>query len=125
MALEAETVAALRRHGETQALERDFAGAAYDDADLVFADELGGAIPPYSLTDAFARNRKLAGIPSGNLHTLRHTAITLMLLAGAPLHVVAARVGDRPETVLATYAHLLPHSDAMAADAMATVLAGG
>jgi hypothetical protein len=44
-----------------------------------------------------------------------------MLLAGVPLHVVAARVGDRLETVLATYAHLLPSSDAMAAEAMATV----
>jgi hypothetical protein len=28
-----------------------------------------------------------------------------------PLDVVAGRLGDRAETVLATYAHLLPHSD--------------
>lgn len=55
----------------------------------------------------------------GTLHTLRHTAATLMLTAGVPLHVVAARLGDDPKTVLSTYAHLLPHSDAAAADAVA------
>jgi hypothetical protein len=34
-------MAALRHHRDTQVLERDLAGAAYDDADLVFCDELG------------------------------------------------------------------------------------
>jgi hypothetical protein len=38
------------------------------------------------------------------------------------LHVVAGRLGDDPKTVLATYAHLLPHSDAMAAEAVAAAL---
>ena len=42
-----------------------------------------------------------------------------MLTAGIPLHVVAARVGDRPETILATYAHLLPTSDEQAAETVA------
>ena len=36
--------------------------------------------------------------------------------------VVAGRLGDDPKTVLGTYAHLLPHSDAMAADAVAAAL---
>jgi hypothetical protein len=36
--------------------------------------------------------------------------------------VVAARLGDDPKTVLATYAHLLPHSDEMAAQAVAAAL---
>jgi hypothetical protein len=39
-----------------------------------------------------------------------------------PLHVVAGRLGDDPKTVLGTYAHLLPHSDAVAADAVASAL---
>lgn len=53
---------------------------------------------------------------------LRHTAATLALTAGVPLHVVAARLGDHPQTLLSTYAHLLPHSDVMAADAIAAAL---
>jgi hypothetical protein len=40
-----------------------------------------------------------------------------------PLHVVAARLGDRPETLLSVYSHLLPTSDAIAAEAVAAALA--
>jgi len=53
---------------------------------------------------------------------LRHTAATLALDAQVPLHLVAARLGDRPETLLATYAHLLSSSDAAAADAVAAAI---
>jgi len=106
-------VAALRDHRETPQLERDLAGLAYEDGDLVFADELGRLIHPQRRTEWFARHRKAAGIPSG-LHVLRHTAATLALTADppVPLHVLAGRLGDDPRTVLSTYAHLLPHSDA-------------
>jgi hypothetical protein len=50
--------------------------------------------------------------------------LTLMLTATLPLplHVVASRLGDDPKVVLATYAHLLPHSDEMAAAAVAAQL---
>jgi integrase len=124
IALDVATVEALRHHRETQRLERDLAGPAYDDGDLVFADELGAPIHPQRLTQWFGKHRKAAGIPSGHLHTLRHTSATLALTADppVPLHVVAARLGDDPKTVLSTYAHLLPHSDAMAAEAVAAAL---
>jgi integrase len=119
IAIDAGTVDALREHRAVQVLERDVAGPAYADHDLVFCNELGQPIYPQRLTEAFARHRKAAGIMTGTLRILRHTAATLALTATPPLHVVAGRLGDRPEQVLATYAHLLPHSDAMAADAIA------
>jgi integrase len=122
IALDAETVAALRRHRDTQLLERDLAGDAYADHDLVFCDELGGPIHPQRATDWFPKLRKSAGIPTGSLHVLRHTHATLLLTDGVPLHVVAARLGDDPKTVLTTYAHLLPTSDAMAAQAVAALV---
>lgn len=122
--MDSETVDALRKHQEAQLLERDFAGDAYTDSDLVFCDELGGAIHPQRLTEWFRRHRKAAGIPTGSLHTLRHSAITLRLTGGVPVHVTAARVGDTPQTVLATYAHLLDQSDAVAAERVAAALAG-
>lgn len=124
IALDAETVAALREHRETQALERVLAGDAYADGDLVFCDELGRPIRPPRLTEAFLRHRKAAGLSTGTLHVLRHTHATLALAScGVPLHVVAARLGDRPETVLRTYAHLLPRSDVEAAEQAAALLA--
>jgi integrase len=124
VALDTVTVDVLRRHQATQLLERDFAAGAYTDHDLVFADRLGHWIDPQRLTEAFSRHRKAAGIPTGTLHILRHTAATLALTASppVPLHVVAGRLGDDPAQVLGTYAHLLPHSDAMAADAVAAQL---
>jgi integrase len=124
IALDTVTADALRRHREVQRLERDLAGAVYSDHDLVFCNEIGEPIHPQRLTQWFAKHRKAAGIPTGHLHTLRHTAATLALTATppVPLHVVAGRLGDDPKTVLATYAHLLPHSDAMAAEAVAAAL---
>ena len=117
-----ETVAVLRAHRETQLLERTLAGDAYRDADLVFCDKLGGPIHPQGLTRCFGRHRKAAGIAAGTLHTLRHTAATLALTAGVPVHIVAARLGDDPNTVLSTYAHLLPQSDELAAERVAALL---
>ena len=100
------------------------AADAYDDQDLVFASELGAPIYPQRLTVAFLRLRKAAGLPCGTLHVLRHTHATLALTNGVPVHVVAARIGDRAETVLRTYAHLLPQSDVQAAEQVAALLAG-
>lgn len=123
IALDPDTVAALRRHLGAQRLERDLAGPAYTDSDLVFCDELGRWIHPQRATAWFAKHRKAAGIPTGTLHILRHTAATIALTEGIPLHVVAGRLGDDARTLLGVYAHLLPHSDAMAAEAVAGVLA--
>ena len=80
-------------------------------------------IHPQRLTQWFGEHRKSAGIPSGSLHVLRHTAATLALTSGVPLHIVAARLGDDPKTVLSTYAHLLPQSDELAAERVAQALA--
>jgi integrase len=123
IALDTDTVDALKVHRESQLLERSFAGDAYDDQDLVFADELGRPIYPQRLTEAFTRERKAAGLLAGTLHILRHTHATLALTNGVPVHVVAARIGDRPETVLRVYAHLLPQSDVEAAQQVAALLA--
>jgi integrase len=124
IALDPETVRILAEHRDAQLLERDFAGPAYVDGDLVFADVLGGPIHPQRLTAWFGNHRKAGGLPTGTLHTLRHTAATLALTEGVPVHIVAARLGDDPNTVLSTYAHLLPQSDEQAAERVAALLAG-
>jgi hypothetical protein len=72
----------LRAHREAQLLERDFAGDAYADGDLVFADELGAPYHPQRLIEWFRLHRQAAGITTGSLHVLRHTAATLALTSG-------------------------------------------
>jgi integrase len=118
-------VDALRHHRDAQVLERDFAVDAYGDHDLVFADELGAPINPERLSEWFVSHRKAAGIPTGSLRVLRHTAATLTLTSGVPVHIVAARLGDNPKTVLSTYAHLRPQSDEIAAERVAAALTAG
>ena len=54
---------------------------------------------------------------------MRHTAATLMLLAGVSVHVVAGRLGDDPAVVLRTYSHLIEHGDELAAEKVAAAVA--
>jgi integrase len=95
IALDAATVEAMRHHRDLQHLERDLAGPPYQDHDLVFCNEIGQPIRPTKLGERFVKLRKYAGLPVGSLHTLRHTHITIALTEGIPVHVVAARAGDR------------------------------
>jgi integrase len=88
------------------------------------SDEFGEPIHPLRLTEWFRRHGKAACIPMGTLHVLRHSAATLALTSGVPVHIVAARLGDDPKTVLSTYAHLPPQSDELAAERVAAALAG-
>ncbi len=88
----------------------------------MFCNELGAVVHPQRLTEWFMRHRKAAGIPVGSLHCLRHTAATIALTNGIPLHVVAARLGDDAKTLLSVYSHLLPHSDSEAAAVVAAAL---
>jgi integrase len=129
--LDEDTAAALETHRERQLAERDAAGDAYQDADLIFCDELGRPIYPQRLTERFAALRKTAGIRPGRLHDVRHSHATLLLTGDAkaeipptPLHVVSARLGHAsPMVTLSVYAHVLPASDEHAADAIGRVFA--
>ena len=122
IALDAETVEALRRHRDAQLLERDFAGDAYGDQDLVFCDELGAPIHPQRLTEWFRATARPPGSRAARCTSEAHGRDPA-LTSGVPVHIVAARLGDTPQTVLGTYAHLLPYSDEVAAERVAAALA--
>jgi hypothetical protein len=61
-----------------------------------FCNELGQPVLPDCLSALFRAHRTAAGISTGSLHVLRHTAATLALTSGVPVHIVAARHGDDP-----------------------------
>lgn len=52
-----------------------------------------------------------AGLPDATFHALRHTFASTLLDQGVPVNVVADYLGDRPETVLRTYAHAIKGVD--------------
>ncbi|MEU7863707.1 DUF418 domain-containing protein [Nonomuraea sp. NPDC049141] len=58
--------------------------------------------------------------PHARLHDLRHIHATTLLLAGVPVHVVAARLGHAdPAITLRVYAHVIQDQVATAADIFA------
>jgi integrase len=122
VALDADTVEVLKVHRQTQLLDRGFAGGAYVDRDLVFAREDGSPIHPQRLTERHGELLKDVEVPAIRFHDLRGGHATACLTAGVPLHVVAERIGDDPKVVLAAYAHLLPTSDADAAERVAALV---
>jgi integrase len=66
------------------------------------------------------RARKL-GFPEMRFHDLRGTHETLLLDAGVPVHVVAARCGHDPAVLLRSYAKRTKRADVSAADVIGTL----
>lgn len=62
-------------------------------------------------------------LPPARLHDLRHIHATTLLLAGIPVHVVAARLGHAdPSITLRVYAHVVNEQLAEAADTFARAI---
>jgi integrase len=121
IALDAETVAALREHRKRQVEERLAWGPAYQDHGLVLSREDGSPIWPRTFSRGFGRHAEDAELPTIRLHDLRHTHATLALSAGIHPKVVSERLGHSTVSItLDTYSHAIP---AMQEDAAAKVAA--
>jgi hypothetical protein len=71
--------------------------------------------PPSSST-SIQGPRPATPLPHARLHDLRHIHVTTLLLAGTPVHVVAARLGHvDPAITLRVYAHVIRSAEAAAA----------
>ncbi|MDQ2755535.1 MAG: tyrosine-type recombinase/integrase [Actinomycetota bacterium] len=124
------TVAILRAHAELQGKERERAGGSWRGSDHVFRMEIGSPLhadaPGSTMRDAVnAHNRRHpdAPLPPMRLHDLRHVHATLLLRAGVPVHVVAARLGHAdPAITLRVYAHVLPQQASEVAQVFASMV---
>ncbi|MCH7860955.1 MAG: site-specific integrase, partial [Proteobacteria bacterium] len=93
VALSSETVNVLREHRRVQVERRLELRRAYTDDGLVFASPTGQPLDGGNVRHALARIADEAGIPPLRFHDLRHSAATLMLLAGVHPKVVSERLG--------------------------------
>jgi integrase len=104
--LDASVVEAFRIFRERRESENALLGRALEPAEYVVVDELGQPYAPDRFSDMFQRLAARAGVRKIRLHDARHTALTLMVLRGVPLSVVAAWAGHAdPAFTLRTYAH--------------------
>lgn len=113
----------LRSHSEKQNVERQLAGSAWVENDLIFPTKLGSPMYSANMYKIFKGVLKLASLPNIRFHDLRHTAATLMLQQGVHPKVVQERLGHSDITqTLGTYSHVLPSMQEEAADKLDEVL---
>jgi integrase len=70
---------------------------------------------PDTLTKEFVKRAHRLGFPGLRFHDLCDTHETLLLDAGVPVHVVAARCGHDPAVLLRSYAKRTKKADTSAA----------
>lgn len=91
---------------------------------FIATDLDGRPIQPLAFTRRFQAAAKNARLPVPRLHDGRHTAATLALQNGVPIHVVSGRLGhEKVSTTLDVYAAFLPTADRLAADTIGRLLA--
>ena len=119
-----ETVVDLLR-GQLVRLETAYRARGILDRPVQVCGRLdGGIMLPTALSQRYRVIRAKAGL-TARFHDLRHTHASILLLNGVAIHVVKERLGhSRIQTTIDTYGHLLPTSDAMAADVAGRVLDG-
>jgi integrase len=125
--LDADTVEVMREHRRRQAAERLAAERWTGDGDdLVFRAEDGSPLFPSTVSWLMSKLVDGTGLPHARLHDLRHIHATTLLLAGVPVHVVAARLGHADASItLKVYAHVLREQTAGVADIFARAIASG
>lgn len=126
VAIDSQTVAALRAWKRQQAEERVAIGPAWvDDEGLVFTWQDGSPLLPDYISKRFKALQKLEGVPALTIHGLRHSHITILLRDGVPVHVVAKRAGHKdPSVTLNVYADVIPEDDGAAVDVFSRAVWG-
>ncbi|MGV9773542.1 tyrosine-type recombinase/integrase [Streptosporangium sp. NPDC003464] len=135
--LDEGTVNVLWTHQEAQEAERLRVSDAWkgEENGHVFTTAWGGPIYPTTVTALPSKLIKAYNepedksqtpanpLPYARLHDLRHIHATTLLLAGVPVHVVAARLGHAdPAITLRVYAHVIRSAETAAADIFAKSL---
>jgi integrase len=100
----------LRDVRANQRVERLRAGSMWQPTPYVFTTELGEPCDPRNALRALKAAAKRAGLPSSvGLHTLRHSAASVMLSAGVPLKVVSEVFGHASVAITGDiYGHVSP-----------------
>jgi integrase len=91
-------------------------GRPLDESDPVFCHPGGKYMDPSTVSHAFVRILRQAGLPHIRFHDLRHTHASLLLKAGVHPKVVSERLGHASVAfTLDTYSHVVPGLQEVAA----------
>jgi integrase len=122
MALDPQTLQALREYHEMWAEERRLLGQP---SRLLFVRADGTPVHPDTITDMFSKHLAAAGLPKIRLHDLRHSYASAALKSGVSPKVVSERLGHTSAAfTMQTYMHVIPGMDAAAANQVADLILG-
>ncbi|MCW2539678.1 MAG: Integrase [Frankiales bacterium] len=125
LALSPTLLRALIEHKRLQTGERMLAGTDWHDEDLVFAQPNGRPIDKKADYAAWCALLKDAGVRHVRLHDARHTAATMLLVAGEhPRVVMELLVTPRSGRRWTSYSHVMPALARDAANRMDAILFG-
>jgi integrase len=117
-------VAQLRAHRARQREQR-LAAEYWQESDLVFTTGVGTPFSARNVHRAYRRLLTRIGLPPKRFHDLRHTAASLLLAQGVPLHEVSKILGHSGVQITAdTYGHLATERRREIADGMDQWLQG-
>lgn len=105
------------------ARERQRAGSAWRETGYVFTTELGEPCDPRNALRALKAAGARAGLAGVGLHTLRHSAASVLLAQGVPLKVVSEILGHSSIAITGdVYGHVSPEVAREAMSALGAVL---
>lgn len=108
--LSSVAVRALLQHRVAQEEGRRRLGPIWRGHELVFCNQMGGALRVSVLRRrSFLRLVEKAGVPRIRFYDMRHTAATLLLVAGVHPKIVSEMLGHSSVAItLSIYSHVLP-----------------
>lgn len=98
-------------------------GRDFCDKDFVVCQEDGKPFLPKSFTRKWARTLEIHGLRHIKLHGTRHSAISLLLSEGIPVHIVQQRAGHKdPKITLDVYSHVAKDKQNIVAEKLDSLL---
>jgi integrase len=106
-------------HRNRQDEERTLAGSAWRETGMVFTTHIGTLLDPRNMLREYYRLRDQAQLPKIRFHDLRHSAATILGLAGISDQAIQKLLGHASvRTTQEIYKHLTPSGERQAADKM-------
>lgn len=107
----------LKKYKEEQEEFKKEYNDIYNDRDYVFANKLGEFIKPDTITKAYCKILREAGISHKKFHSLRHTYATRLSEIGVPLNVIQKLLGHSSIRMTADiYTHVMDEEKVIAVE---------
>jgi len=92
-------------------------GDRWVESNAIFTNDFGERIYPQTMNKWLDRVLEKTNLRHFNIHSIRHTNITLQIMAGVPVSIVSARAGHaRTSTTTDVYTHFIKSVDREAAE---------